>query len=68
MDKAYLCSKCKTWYIRYANISCCVLHGPGQCCHYGEHQATEEEIAAVRDMSPFVFNGERLRWVVREGW
>lgn len=32
---AYYCPQCKAWYTR-SNVSCCVLHAPGSCCHMGE--------------------------------
>lgn len=43
-NQAYQCSICFQWYVREQNISCCVIHGPGQCCHYGERLATLDEV------------------------
>lgn len=34
-ESAYKCQGCGQWYIR-GNLSCCVAHTPGTCCHYGE--------------------------------
>lgn len=34
-ETAYKCAGCGQWYLR-GNVSCCVLHAPGTCCHYGE--------------------------------
>ncbi len=37
------CCRCGKWYVPNpgrAGLSCCVLHGPGQCCHYTETEVT----------------------------
>jgi hypothetical protein len=31
----YTCPVCKGKFIA-GNISCCVAHAPGTCCHYGD--------------------------------
>lgn len=36
-ESAYYCPRCKAWFLR-GNVSCCVAHAPGTCCHYGETQ------------------------------
>lgn len=38
-ETAYKCQGCGQWYYR-GNVSCCVLHTPGSCCHFGERPAT----------------------------
>lgn len=47
IDTPYQCSICQQWYVRVENVSCCVSHGPGQCCHYGERLATLDEVDEV---------------------
>lgn len=45
---SYYCPRCRLWYVR-GNISCCVAHGPGTCCH-----EYERPVAAPFDPSgPF---------------
>ena len=31
-ERAYRCPNCGGWFIP-GNISCCVAHAPGTCCH-----------------------------------
>lgn len=34
---AYKCPACGQWFWSGdATFSCCVLHEPGSCCHFGE--------------------------------
>lgn len=38
-SKPFQCPGCKDWYVpnpAMRNVSCCVYHGPGTCCHYSE--------------------------------
>ena len=49
------CPKCRAWFGYKgggARVSCCVMHAPGDCCHYGQTRldvtpAKVEEKAAV---------------------
>lgn len=34
-ETAYRCAGCGGSFVR-GNVSCCVAHAPGTCCHYGE--------------------------------
>lgn len=34
-QRAYKCEGCGRWFIK-GNVSCCVMHAPGTCCHYGD--------------------------------
>ncbi len=43
----YWCRGCESWYIQ-GNISCCVVHSPGQCCHYGEDRVSILKIENIR--------------------
>ncbi len=37
--KPYFCPGCEEWYIVVnPNVSCCVLHSLGTCCHYSEEK------------------------------
>ena len=41
------CPKHRAWFGRRASsnaISCCVLHGPGDCCHFGMVEMRVEPI------------------------
>ena len=31
----YKCDICGGYFLR-GNVSCCVIHAPGECCHYGD--------------------------------
>ncbi len=31
-EQAYRCPGCQKWFLM-GNMSCCVLHAPGSCCH-----------------------------------
>ena len=46
------CPGCAKWYVpnpARANVSCCVMHYPGSCCHYSETEVpAPEEIPAER--------------------
>lgn len=42
----YFCPNCKAWY-RHSNMSCCVVHPPGSCCHEYE-QRVEAPAIPVR--------------------
>lgn len=38
----YLCNRCKKVYIQRPKnevVRCVIDHPPGDCCHYGEHEA-----------------------------
>lgn len=38
------CPGCGKWYVPtpgMENVSCCVAHGPGSCCHYSETEVPE---------------------------
>jgi hypothetical protein len=36
-DNEYWCPNCRMRYrVPRVRASCCVLHSPGSCCHYGE--------------------------------
>jgi hypothetical protein len=37
------CPGCGKWHIRVQNISCCVMHPPGTCCHMGEQEVPEPQ-------------------------
>jgi len=54
-DKAlvdiYKCRGCQGIYHRQQGryqISCCVAHGEGSCCHYGETQVTVDQVKEIR--------------------
>ena len=34
-EQAYQCEGCKGWFYP-SNMSCCVAHAPGSCCHQYE--------------------------------
>lgn len=34
-ELTYTCRGCSNTYIK-GSISCCVMHAPGTCCHYGD--------------------------------
>lgn len=39
------CPGCHKWYVPtpgMENVSCCVAHGPGTCCHYSETEIPAE--------------------------
>lgn len=33
-----------------SRVSCCVMHSPGDCCHYGDRQLTSEEVAEILEV------------------
>ena len=36
----YYCATCGKWWVNVrGNVSCCVLHPAGQCCHYADDPA-----------------------------
>ena len=40
------CPGCEKWFVlnpAMANVSCCVLHGPGSCCHFSETEVPAPE-------------------------
>jgi len=39
--RIYWCPKCRARYRVVSNLSCLVLHSPGDCCHMGEERVTE---------------------------
>lgn len=42
----FLCPVCNKRYVSGSgNISCCVMHAPGDCCHFNDREITEEQIA-----------------------
>lgn len=48
-EKVYRCPICKRCYARSVGgiqVACCVMHAPGDCCHYGERELTAEEEAS----------------------
>lgn len=58
----YYCPICRGHYIPPPiPVSCCVVHAPGQCCHYGDRKLTKSEVVAIdrirtsrKDTSEFV--------------
>lgn len=42
------CPGCGKWYVTdgssRSRVSCCVVHAPGTCCHYGEIEVTAEGV------------------------
>ena len=45
----YECPICGGIYRRgRGDMSCCVLHGPGSCCHYSDIKVTQVELDKVR--------------------
>lgn len=42
------CNKMYTPVKGMENVSCCVMHGEGSCCHYSEREVTEEQLTQVR--------------------
>jgi len=41
IERVYRCQGCGKQYIQ-GNVSCCVAHPPGTCCHYGETPVVSE--------------------------
>lgn len=41
----YWCPRCEAWYVVISNASCCVLHGPGTCCHVSEQRVDPQPAA-----------------------
>lgn len=42
------CPGCGDWYVPtpgMENVSCCVMHPPGSCCHYSETRVEPPEAA-----------------------
>jgi hypothetical protein len=45
------CRKCDKWYrVRKGmeNMSCCVMHAPGSCCHYNEEVVPMKEFFVIQ--------------------
>jgi len=43
-SEPFLCQGCGKWFVPtpgMENVSCCVMHGPGSCCHYSETEIPE---------------------------
>jgi hypothetical protein len=55
----YRCEGCKRWFLP-SNMSCCVAHGPGSCCHEYE---TEVEIKPRSERNPVV-----VREIPQQTW
>lgn len=56
--KIYRCPVCKGAYRAVGSersTTCCVMHEPGTCCHYGEDPVTNEQI-------------HKLEEVLRDNW
>ena len=35
----YRCGLCGKYFLR-GNVTCCVMHSPGTCCHLGDQEVT----------------------------
>ena len=43
------CGRCGKWFYK-GSVSCCVQHGLGQCCHYGDKEAqAPAESKSIKD-------------------
>jgi hypothetical protein len=53
-ESAYRCEGCGDWFIP-SNVSCCVAHAPGTCCH-----VTETRVVGMGGLRPrdFDFNAK----------
>jgi hypothetical protein len=54
----YKCRGCGDWFTP-GNVSCCVAHAPGTCCHYGETRIEEEPNARGTGEAELADMGER---------
>jgi hypothetical protein len=43
------CSKVFSGQVGRSRISCLVPHPPGSCCHYGERELNEQELARIAE-------------------
>ena len=44
----FRCPICNDVYRRgHSNVSCCVLHPPGSCCHYADACISDEQLAQL---------------------
>jgi hydrogenase maturation factor len=50
-DFLYTCPVCGGTF-RKGNISCCVAHAPGTCCHYGDTPALPGKPKSTINRSP----------------
>jgi len=42
------CPLCKKNYVRgFSDMSCCVQHGPGSCCHFTDKFISDEKIVQI---------------------
>jgi len=45
----YLCPICQSYYTRNnSNMSCCVNHAPGSCCHFNEIEVSKNKIDKIK--------------------
>jgi hypothetical protein len=52
----YKCKTCKKRYRDFGtNVSCCVIHPKGDCCHFGEVRVTKHGM--VKGMRPVDLSG-----------
>ena len=54
----YWCPNCAAWYLPQCGpvqSSCCVLHSPGSCCHYGETKLVAEGSQPQPAIAPTVW-------------
>lgn len=52
----YRCRGCSKVYHRQlgsVHMSCAVAHGPGSCCHYGEKEVTDQQVADIKKLLGF---------------
>ena len=47
--RIYTCPVCKGTYVETGMaVSCCVLHSPGSCCHYGEAVVSAAQMVTIQ--------------------
>ena len=50
-NKPVKCPGCGKWHEKILGMlhqGCCVMHGPGTCCHFGEREVEEPETIILK--------------------